>query len=208
MSNDRPTRILLVPGLGGSGAGHWQTNWAGSRAHARTVRQTSWDAPTVTGWVDGIDAAIDATDGPVVLVAHSLGCAAVAHWSTRVPDTSRIAGALLVAPCDVERPGVCAAIRGFAPIPAAALPFRSTVVASRDDPYAAFSRLECFATRWGSAFVDAGKCGHINAASDLRDWAFGQVLLDDLLAAARDDRHVRAAALRRDMSPPAPCFGI
>ena len=208
MSETPVTRIRLVPGLGGSGPDHWQALWAGTRPHARMVRQASWDAPAVADWVAGIDAAIDAAGGPVVLVAHSLGCPAVAHWATRTPDPGRIAGALLVAPADVERPDACAAIRGFAPVPLMPLPFRSTVVASRDDPYAAFARIACFARSWGSAFVDAGALGHINVASNLGDWPFGAVLLDDLLAAARDDRHARAAALRGATSPPAPCRGV
>lgn len=207
MRDDRQTRILLVPGLGGSGLGHWQRIWAGALARARMVQQASWDEPTVVGWIDGIDAAIDAADTPVVLVAHSLGCVAVAHWAERVPDSRRVVGALLVAPCDVERSDACEAIARFAPAPAAALPFRSTVVASRDDPYVEFGRAQCFATRWGSAFVDAGPIGHINAASDLGDWSFGQVLLDDVLATARDERHIRVATLRGDRSPAPPCFG-
>ncbi len=206
--DDGVTRILLVPGLGGSGPTHWQTIWAGTLRHSRTVQQTSWDAPTVVGWVDGIDAAIDAAPTPAILVAHSLGCAAVAHRAARSLDCERVAGALLVAPCDVERPDACDAIARFAPVPAAALPFRSTVVASCDDPYVDFSRAQCFATRWGSAFVDAGAIGHINAASGLGDWGFGQVLLDDLLAATRDDRHARVATLRGELSPPPPCFGL
>ena len=207
MSDHPPTRILLVPGLNGSGPDHWQTIWAGTRPQARQVHQASWDAPTVVGWIDGIDAAIDAAPGPAVLVAHSLGCAAVAHWAARTAGDGRVTGALLVAPCDVERPGACDAIARFVPMPPVALPFRSTVVASRDDPYVEFSRAACFATRWGSAFVDAGALGHINAASRLGDWRFGQVLLDDLLAAARDDRHVRVAGLRSGTAQPAPCFG-
>lgn len=196
MDSDGVTRIIIVPGLGGSGPDHWQALWAGARPHARMVRQASWDDPQPDDWIAAIDPAINAAPTP-----------AVAHWAARNPGNERIVGALLVAPCDVERPDACAAIARFGPVPPTALPFRSIVVASRDDPYVEFSRAHCFATRWGSAFVDAGALGHINAASGLGDWGFGQVLLDALLAATRDDRHARVAALRGDLSPPPPCFG-
>jgi predicted alpha/beta hydrolase family esterase len=79
-----------------------------------------------------------------------------------------------------------------------ALPFRSTVVASSHDPYATLDRAQGFADDWGSAFIDAGPIGHINAQSGLGDWLFGQVLLDTLIASVDDDRtpYRRAAALR------------
>ncbi|MGI4877947.1 MAG: RBBP9/YdeN family alpha/beta hydrolase [Janthinobacterium lividum] len=208
MDSDGVTRIIVIPGLGGSGPDHWQALWAGARPHARMVRQASWDDPQPDDWIAAIDATINAAPTPAVLVAHSLGCPAVAHWATRNPGNERVVGALLVAPCDVERPDACAAIARFGPVPPTALPFRSIVVASRDDPYVEFSRAHCFATRWGSAFVDAGALGHINAASGLGGWGFGQVLLEDLLAATRDDRHARLASLRGELSPPPPCFGL
>ncbi len=204
----RPTAIAwLVPGLNGSGGEHWQTRWSQMRADCAVVEQDEWHDPHPADWTRRLDAVIAESALPVVLVAHSLGCAAVAHWAAG-GDSSRVAAALLVAPCDVDRVDACAAIRRFTPMPVAALPFRSTVVASRDDPYSEFARSRCFADRWGSAFVDAGALGHINAASGLGDWHFGQVLLDDLLAATRGERHARAAALRTAAKPAPPCFGI
>lgn len=199
--------VLLVPGLKGSCPVHWQSRWAQARSDCTVVRQDDWDDPDPADWVARLDEVIARAAAPVVLVAHSLGCATVAHWAAGGPG--RVAATLLVAPCDVDQPDACAAIRRFAPMPGAALPFRSTVVASRDDPYAGFARLKCFAERWGSAFVDVGPLGHINASSPLGDWDFGQVLLDDLLTRVRadgDDRDVRAAALRA--GNPAPCFDL
>lgn len=197
-------RVLLVPGLGGSGPEHWQTIWAARRTDCAMVVQDDWTDPDPARWTATLDAAIG--DGPVVLVAHSLGCATVAHWAA-AHDTRRVAAALLVAPPDVERTDACTAILRFAPMPRAALPFRTTVVASRDDPYAGFDRARCFAEHWGSALVDAGFAGHINAASRLGDWGFGQVLLGELLAAVPDGRHARAAALRAAARPSGPCGG-
>ncbi len=192
-----PPRVLILPGYNGSGPDHWQTAWEATRTDCQRVEQASWHDPDPDSWSSVLEAMVIAAPAPVIIVAHSLGCAAVAHWAAR-GSIHAIAGALLVAPCDVARPGLPEAIRRFAPMPALALPFRSTLVASSNDSYATIERSRCFARDWGSAFVDAGALGHINAASGLGDWAFGQVLLDALIDTANVDRrpYIRAAALR------------
>ena len=81
----------------------------------------------------------------------------------------------------------------------AQLPFPSLVVASRNDPYIFFERAHSIAKNWGSTFVDAGFSGHINADSDLGDWAFGQSLLDQLI----DNAHEQASVMRQ-MRPAIP----
>ncbi|MGJ3629249.1 RBBP9/YdeN family alpha/beta hydrolase [Sphingomonas sp. MMS24-JH45] len=86
-----------------------------------------------------------------------------------------VAGALLVAPADVDAPGVAAELAPFAPAPRAPLPFPSIVVASGDDPWIHIDRAHSLAVDWGSHFVDAGFHGHLNAASGLgcgpRGWS-------------------------------------
>ncbi len=116
-----------------------------------------------------------------MLVAHSLGCALVAHAAAR-PEGARIAAALLVAPADVDSPAhTPEETRDFAPLPRRPLPFPATVVASADDPYVALPRARAFAAAWGAAFVDAGARGHLNAASGLGDWPEGRRHLAALL---------------------------
>jgi predicted alpha/beta hydrolase family esterase len=191
--------VRIIPGLGGSGPDHWQTRWLQRRPECRRVEQADWHAPDLAAWCNALDAAVRAAPAPVVLVAHSLGCALVGHWLERGDSAvSRVGGALLVAPCDTEAPGACAPPRRFAPMPRQPLPFRSTVVASSNDSFASLDRARGFADDWGSAFVDAGAIGHINAASGLGDWLFGQVLLDTLIASVDADRtpYARAAQLR------------
>lgn len=176
--------LLIVPGLGGSGSEHWQTRW--ESLYPRTVRvaQRDWDHPDREAWLATLGAAIEAADEPTVLVAHSLGCALVAHAARR-PFAARIAAALLVAPADVDSPAhTPAETRGFAPMPMTLLPFPATVVASEDDPYVTLTRARAFAAAWGAAFVDAGPRGHLNAASGLGDWPDGRRHLEALLARA------------------------
>ena len=172
--------ILIVPGLGGSGPHHWQTYLERSFPGASRVDQDDWERPDRGAWTERLIAAVEASPG-AVLVAHSLGCAAVAHVAAARPDLP-VAAALLVAPADVDREHDgpdC--LRSFAPMPCAPLPFRSMVVASTDDPYMALARAHAVADDWGAEFVDAGALGHINVDSGFGPWPDGERLLRTLL---------------------------
>ncbi len=180
----RPT-ILTVPGLGNSGPAHWQTLWEKARPDVARIDLGMWDRPHRNSWVTKIDQAVSSARAPVVLVAHSLGCLAVAWWAALSPQPYGwpVAGALLVAPADVDRDGAAAELTPFAPAPRQPLPFPSILVASQDDPWIDIDRAHSLAVEWGSHFVDAGATGHINAASGLGSWPEGQELLDRVLTA-------------------------
>lgn len=172
------SKVLIVPGLGNSGPGHWQTLWEGASSDFRRVELGQWDRPHRNSWVNQLNLAIRDAREPVVLVAHSLGCLAVAWWARmEQPAAGTIAGALLVAPPEVDFFPLDERLDGFAPTPREPLPFRSILVASHNDPYISFRTARQLAREWGSEFVDAGAVGHINAASDLGHWDFGQLLL-------------------------------
>jgi predicted alpha/beta hydrolase family esterase len=183
----QPT-ILTVPGLGGSGPSHWQTLWESARPDTVRVELGMWNTPHRNAWVTKLDQAIRQAKAPVILAAHSLGCLAVAWWAemTRQPYGWPVAGALLVAPADVDRPEARAELATFGPTPTAPLPFPSIVVASRDDPWIAIERAHSLAVGWGSYFVDAGEQGHLNAASGIGWWKEGQELLDRVIGASVD----------------------
>ncbi|HVW29308.1 MAG TPA: alpha/beta hydrolase [Polyangiaceae bacterium] len=178
------TRVLVIPGFGGSGPDHWQTLWEKKYGYQR-VEQDDWDHPEPGSWLRRLDEVVNESDEPVALVAHSLGCVLLAHWAPKAP-ASRVVGALAVAPADVDSPmHTPDEVRCFAPLPVAALPFPSIVVASRTDPYVRFARAEQIARGWGARLVDVGRLGHINADTDVRDWPEGHRLLEELLAAPR-----------------------
>ena len=183
----QPT-ILTVPGLGGSGPSHWQTLWESARPDTVRVELGMWHTPHRNAWVTKLDQAIRQAKAPVILAAHSLGCLAVAWWAemTRQPYGWPVAGALRVAPADVDRPDACAELATFGPTPTAPLPFPSIVVASRDDPWIAIERAHSLAVGWGSHFVDAGEQGHLNAASGIGWWKEGQELLNRVIGASVD----------------------
>lgn len=183
--------VLIVPGLGGSGPGHWQVHWAERLPRAQTVAQQDWERPELTLWLARLRAAVDTAPG-AVLVGHSLGCVLIAHLA-QSDLRSKIAGALLVAPADVEAcsdlPGC---IEAFRPIPRERLPFRSALVASTNDPYMTIDRARDLAAAWGAQFHDVGACGHINIAAGFGPWPEGEFILEDLCAAIEADK--RAAA--------------
>lgn len=180
--------ILTVPGLGGSGPSHWQTLWEQSRPDTHRVELGMWDTPHRNTWVTKLDQAIRNAQAPVVLAAHSLGCLAVAWWAelSGQPFGWPVAGALLVAPADVDREDVRPELAAFQPTPIKPLPFPSIVVASSDDPWIAPEKARALAGGWGSFFIDAGPQGHLNAASGIGWWEEGQGLLDRVLDAASD----------------------
>lgn len=180
----RPT-IVTVPGLGGSGPSHWQTLWEASLPGVIRADLGMWNTPHRNVWVTRLDEAIRRAEAPVILVGHSLGCLAIAWWSQLSPQPCGwpVAGALLVAPADVDRADAPAEVAAFAPSPATQLPFPSIVVASDDDPWITPGRAHSLAADWGSHFVDIGPRGHINAASGLGLWPEGRGLLDRVIAA-------------------------
>ncbi|MDB5723937.1 MAG: hypothetical protein JWQ16_691 [Novosphingobium sp.] len=175
--------ILTVPGLRNSGPDHWQTLWEQERGDVRRVELGMWDRPHRNTWVNKLNLAIHNARRPVVLVAHSLGCLAVAWWARYEQPAADgpVIGALLVAPPEVDFFPLDKRLCQFSPTPADPLPFRSILVASRNDPYMGIRTARRLARTWGSAFADAGEAGHINADSGLADWSFGKVLLDQLM---------------------------
>jgi predicted alpha/beta hydrolase family esterase len=152
--------VLLLPGLGGSPPGHRQSLWEARFPKFRRVEQSRWDALRLGAWTIRLEMAVRASpSGPVVLVAHSLACALVAHWA-RLGSVRRVAAALLVAPADVECPGAPEAVRSFAPLPLERLPFPSWLVASSDDPHSELERARAFGRAWsGSAAGDGVASG-------------------------------------------------
>lgn len=175
--------VLVVPGLGNSGPDHWQTRWEAQIPDCERVDLGVWDDPHRNTWVNKINLAVHRAGRPVILVAHSLGCHAVAWWAEyeRPAYGNPVVGALLVAPPDVEREGVDARLARFAPPPRSALPFPAFLAASENDHYCSLRVARGLATDWRATFAYAGSIGHINAESGIGDWPFGQLLLAQLV---------------------------
>jgi predicted alpha/beta hydrolase family esterase len=175
-----PDKVLIVPGWCGSGPTHWQTIWEQNHPDYVRVNQKDWRSVHRADWVETLDRAVGSISGNVVLVAHSLGCLAVAWWAGAQSGSSRkVRGAMLVAPPDLNSaPGTLPALASFTPTPLARLPFASLLVASENDPYASIEAAAGFAREWGSEFVNVGAEGHINADSGHGPWPLGQLYFE------------------------------
>jgi len=176
-----PRHILLLPGWQNSGPGHWQSLWQDQFGYQR-VQQHDWLRPLRGDWIAQLEDVVLSLDAPVVLVAHSLGCQLVAAWAALSKYVQRVQGALLVAPGDVERDELRPILPSWSPPVLQKLPFKSTLVASSDDPYCTPARAAQFAAAWGSDLVAIGAAGHVNADSGLGNWPQGQALLQTLIS--------------------------
>lgn len=174
--------IFIVPGIGNSGPLHWQTLWQAAHPDWRRLSVPDWERVACRDWVAALERQ---TPAGAVIVAHSLGCLALAHWAASFTPAAPLPlrAALLVAPPDPHGAAFPAQASGFAPLPLRRLPFPSIVAASSDDPYASLDHARACAQAWGSELAELGAHGHLNAASGLGDWPQGQKLLQRLLLA-------------------------
>lgn len=179
----RERTILTLPGWNGSSPDHWQSIWERKYGCLERVEQRSWAEPHLKDWIDTISESIRRANTPVVLVAHSLACIAVAHWAREEKRLVRsVEAALLVTPADVDDfARIPAVLQAFAPIPRERLPFGSVFVGSEDDAYMGQTAGRNLARDWGSIFINAGAVGHINCASGHGPWPEGEQFLADLL---------------------------
>jgi predicted alpha/beta hydrolase family esterase len=177
MSN---STVLLLPGWKNSDPAHWQSRWEDVHGDRR-VDQHDWMRPLRGDWSVRLEEEVLAASGPVVLVAHSLGCLLVAAWASHSRHTDKVRAALLVAPGDLERDDLRQMIPGWAPIVRQRLWFRAHLVAADNDPYCAAGRSRELAADWGAPYTDAGPRGHLNSESGLGDWPEGRALLNDLI---------------------------
>lgn len=173
--------VLIVPGINNSGESHWQTLWQRRDPGFERLAVDDWDNPECGAWADAIASALERMGPRTVIVAHSLGCLALAHWAAR--SGSAAGAALLVAVPDPAGPAFPPSAHGFAPLPARRFAFPSLIVASSDDPYAGADHTRDCARAWGSDLHQAGPRGHLNSASGLGDWPAGWALLESLCAA-------------------------
>ena len=183
--------ILFVPGLRDYVAEHWQTLLAQCLPGSRTVPPLDHDKLSRQARVEALDQAVNAIDGPVVLVAHSAGCLMVAHWARQI--SRPIKGALLATPADIETPLPPGypkledlQANGWLPLPRAPLPFPTILAASANDPLCRFERAAELARDWGSRFISLGEVGHLNPASGFGPWPGASLHIDALDATASD----------------------
>ncbi len=173
--------LLNVPGLGVSGDLHWQTFWENSTPAIIRVEQDDWDNPRRESWVNQLERVVAACDEkPIILIGHSLGCGTIIH-AVAEGKLKRVAGALLVALPDIERPDFPKECIGFAPVPRIALPFPTCMVLSENDPYASAAKQTEWAGILRAEPINIGEQGHVGSEAELENWPEGQGILMDFL---------------------------
>ncbi|AXY23916.1 Alpha/beta hydrolase family protein (plasmid) [Komagataeibacter saccharivorans] len=179
-----PYDVVIVPGLHNSAARHWQSRWQ-DLLDARRVAQDDWDHPGYESWVRGLEHTLSTCTRPVILIAHSLGSILVARWAAAQAGRTKVAGAFLVAPADIESPRAMAVegMQDFLPLPEQPLPFPARIVASGDDEWLSSARARYLATKWHVPLLDAGQRGHIGNDAPLGIWPQGLAWLADLVHA-------------------------
>lgn len=171
--------VLVLPGWQSSGPQHWQSHWEAMYGYQR-VEQHDWLRPLRGDWIARLEDVLLQRKAPVILVAHSLGCLLVVAWAAHSRNPQLVKGALLVAPSDAASEALRPVLGNWSSIALQELPFPSILVASRNDPYCSLERASLFAKAWGSALVDCGNRGHVNAESGLGAWSEGHELLGRL----------------------------
>jgi len=180
--------VVIVPGLRGHVAEHWQTHLAERLPRVRTVAPR--DTLSLATRVEALNDVVKDIDGPVILVAHSAGVMITVAWASR--HQHPVQGALLATPPDltVALPAGYPTPEdlrdnGWYPTPRRRLPFPSIVAASDNDPLAHYDRVATLAAHWGSRLVDAGPVGHLNPASGYGPWPRAEELVHEIADTAQ-----------------------
>jgi predicted alpha/beta hydrolase family esterase len=183
-----PVRVLVVPGLHGSGPAHWQTWLQAHFKHAVRVEQDDWARADLARWSDRIGDTLARHPGSRwVAVAHSFGCLALAHHLATHGTASGVEAAVLVAPADPEK---LAALPWLAPLP---LPVPSVLLGSENDPWMALDQARSWARAWRARFINLGEVGHINAESGFGPLPQAKMLVELMIHRAERRRRLERA---------------
>jgi predicted alpha/beta hydrolase family esterase len=184
-------RILIVPGLHNSGAGHWQTLWEKRFAHSCRIEMSDWSTANLDAWVNAIHSALDRFE-PTHLVAHSFGTLAAACVAAE--RQTHLRGLFFAAPADPDKFGV----RHL--LPASPLSVSGILVGSLSDPWLSWSGARKLANQWDLKIECAGYAGHINVQSGHGDWQDGWQIFQRLLNPAEQPRLFQSVTLRNGES--------
>lgn len=168
-----------MPGRGIPRPEHWLRQWADTHPEYRWAPEPPGPPLILNDRVAALHAAVSESEESAIIIAHSAGCITTAVWAAANHAGPVRAALLVTPPC----------VRSFEPddpsdIPwpviRRTLPFRSVLVASRNDPYTTFAQFEQLAEDWGADLVDAGAVGHLDSATGFGPWPDGERLVGRL----------------------------
>jgi len=177
--------LIIVPGYADSGHKHWQTRWHAFFPDSIRIVQKDWVKPDRESWVAALDSAIQAAEGPLTLIGHSLGSSTIVCWANSKEGANslhKIKGAFLAALPDPDSTVFKElAIQGFDALPLHKLPFPSLLLISNNDPFLSLVKARYFADCLGSELINIGKKDHMGDDSGLGEWEEGKRLLAQLI---------------------------
>ena len=162
---------LIVPGVGGSEAQHWQSWLQQQLMSSSRVQQQHWDRPILNQWVAQFVKTVTAIKSPVQIVAHSFGClTSVAALAEHPELKAKVKNLILVAPANPARFGEA----GFARhslmnyqdyFRQLSIDVPTTLLISENDPWLGYVDALQLAQAWKLTPINLGQVGHVNVAS-------------------------------------------
>ncbi|WP_434339850.1 RBBP9/YdeN family alpha/beta hydrolase [Motilimonas cestriensis] len=187
------TTIVNVPGYTNAGPQHWQTIIENKYRNVVRVQQDNWENPIREQWIMGVNNTVSQIEGNVILVGHSCGAVAIAQWALQYAKTnvyegsnvngSKVIGALLVAPADIDADSAIKPIQVQRPLPKEQLPFSTILAYSDNDDHTALERSLWMVDQWGSQGVLFKGASHFHTEAGFGEWLAGEAMINKLAGA-------------------------
>ena len=162
---------IIVPGVGGSEATHWQSWLQQQLVSSSRVQQKHWDRPVLNEWVAQFVKTVAAVKAPVQIIAHSFGClTAVAALAEHPELNAKVKNLLLVAPANPARFGESGfarhSVRNYQQyFHQLKLAVPTTLLISENDPWLSYVDALQLAQAWQLTPINLGQVGHVNVAA-------------------------------------------
>ncbi|MFT3737436.1 MAG: alpha/beta hydrolase [Breznakibacter sp.] len=164
--------VIFIPGPHVALDSHWIYNWAHEFGTLHVLQPIHVGPPQRSLYVKALEREVAKyPDGSVWVVAHDLGCHAVAHWAS--VTTRKLAGAFLVSPPDIRKYETKHLTIGFWPHATKPFPFPSMLVMANNDNLCFIQVGHSYASLWQSYLVNVGPKGHLLRNDGIGQWAEG-----------------------------------
>lgn len=162
---------IIVPGVGGSDADHWQSKLQRELMSCSRVQQQDWNLPILKNWIDEFVSTLKHTTQPIQIVAHSFGCLTTVAALAQHPElANQVKKVVLVAPANPSRFGEAGFARESignyeAYFHSLKVNVAADMIISENDPWLNFEDAINLAKAWKIKPRNLGQVGHINVAS-------------------------------------------
>ncbi|WP_291368802.1 MULTISPECIES: alpha/beta hydrolase [unclassified Acinetobacter] len=162
---------VIVPGVGGSEAAHWQSWLQRQLMSCSRVQQQDWNTPVLQKWIAEFVNTVAPIQGNIQIVAHSFGCLTTVAALAQHPELNqKIKNLILVAPANPARFGEAGFARDSQQdyqhyFHQLKILVPTSLLISENDPWLNFEDALQLAQAWKLNPINLGQVGHINVAS-------------------------------------------